>query len=491
MLRPRRLSLIDFKRPPITPASMENISAEREHIYRTTRSRQEQRAQQAQTEERDQEQHLLPLIAEQILLLRENTDLLDLPNGDTEQALTKLAALTPSTEETMTDAGPGENGVRRGNTARPSGRKVAAAEGVGATPPFDDVLRPSNMGSPNGDLPVQIPEAVAAALALTAVEATKDTSVDTEAILKNAGKFGRFLLKRALGIAGILFDSKPLGNTEYYTDPENPNRRVEVDGPTGSMWESIYGEDGELLESTEHINSELEFDNNGSFRIVPLEGGSTSKPLVNPIPDQNPGGVVLPGGGPVQGPMKEEFPAAQVEGVKTETPDQSEEVRELTNSGILRIAPEDPGGHIVHGGPTPKAPGFRKDEPAGEPLLNFGSQRREEYEQWLEGEGASLLRRRENREIVAIAPKESFIWRNLQNVHGKSSRTNGLSGKKRRTYEWDFDHGEIEVYDSNGRHMGAIDGLTGRWTDGRKSKRDDKDKTVDATDVLPAPTRSA
>jgi hypothetical protein len=42
--------------------------------------------------------------------------------------------------------------------------------------------------------------------------------------------------------------------------------------------------------------------------------------------------------------------------------------------------------------------------------------------------------------------------------------TNGLKGKNYRYYDWDYSHSEIEVYNKSGRHLGAIDGVTGEWT---------------------------
>jgi hypothetical protein len=55
------------------------------------------------------------------------------------------------------------------------------------------------------------------------------------------------------------------------------------------------------------------------------------------------------------------------------------------------------------------------------------------------------------------------FWDGLQPWRG-GTRTNGKSGKKRRYYEWDYTHGDIEEYDSNGRHCGSLDGETGEPT---------------------------
>ena len=63
----------------------------------------------------------------------------------------------------------------------------------------------------------------------------------------------------------------------------------------------------------------------------------------------------------------------------------------------------------------------------------------------------------------AAGKSKSSIWKGLQPWRGKT-KTNGVSGKGRRYYEWDHTHGEIEVYDSSGRHLGAMDPETGAMT---------------------------
>ena len=59
---------------------------------------------------------------------------------------------------------------------------------------------------------------------------------------------------------------------------------------------------------------------------------------------------------------------------------------------------------------------------------------------------------------------ESGIWQELENykvINGKQTKTNGLSGKKGRYYQWDDWHKEIEVYDSKGRPLEVIDPVKG------------------------------
>jgi filamentous hemagglutinin len=62
--------------------------------------------------------------------------------------------------------------------------------------------------------------------------------------------------------------------------------------------------------------------------------------------------------------------------------------------------------------------------------------------------------------VAKLAPAESPIWQEFKNFQGKT-KTNGLSGKKERFYEWDYTHGDIEVYDRNGKHLGSMDPISG------------------------------
>jgi hypothetical protein len=55
----------------------------------------------------------------------------------------------------------------------------------------------------------------------------------------------------------------------------------------------------------------------------------------------------------------------------------------------------------------------------------------------------------------------SPIWRNLKPYKG-SVKTNGKSGASRRFYEWDHTHGDIEMYDKDGYHLGTIHPSTGK-----------------------------
>lgn len=62
--------------------------------------------------------------------------------------------------------------------------------------------------------------------------------------------------------------------------------------------------------------------------------------------------------------------------------------------------------------------------------------------------------------VQAYTKATSPIWQGLTPFRG-GTRTNGLSGSKKRYYEWDNTHSDIEVYDSNGGHLGSADAGTG------------------------------
>ena len=62
-----------------------------------------------------------------------------------------------------------------------------------------------------------------------------------------------------------------------------------------------------------------------------------------------------------------------------------------------------------------------------------------------------------------VSKGESKVWKKLKPWRGKT-KTNGTSGKNMRYYEWDHTHGDIEVYDRRGRHLGTMDPETGQMT---------------------------
>jgi len=54
--------------------------------------------------------------------------------------------------------------------------------------------------------------------------------------------------------------------------------------------------------------------------------------------------------------------------------------------------------------------------------------------------------------VFNIKKAQSPIWKKFKQHRGKTF-TNGLKGKKKEFYEWDYTHNDIEVYDSKGRHL--------------------------------------
>ena len=59
-----------------------------------------------------------------------------------------------------------------------------------------------------------------------------------------------------------------------------------------------------------------------------------------------------------------------------------------------------------------------------------------------------------------VNKSESPQWKKLKTVKGSNLRTSG-SGSKQLFYEWDYTHNDIEVYNSNGVHLGSMDPVTG------------------------------
>jgi len=60
---------------------------------------------------------------------------------------------------------------------------------------------------------------------------------------------------------------------------------------------------------------------------------------------------------------------------------------------------------------------------------------------------------------------ESPIWKGLEyykTINGKATRTNGLTGKDTRYYQWDDLHKEVEVYNRHGKPIDVIDPVNGK-----------------------------
>ena len=58
------------------------------------------------------------------------------------------------------------------------------------------------------------------------------------------------------------------------------------------------------------------------------------------------------------------------------------------------------------------------------------------------------------------SPSLSPVWKNFSPFQN-NVRSNGQNGKDRQYYQWDHTHGDIEVYDRNGIHLGSMEPNTG------------------------------
>ena len=78
-------------------------------------------------------------------------------------------------------------------------------------------------------------------------------------------------------------------------------------------------------------------------------------------------------------------------------------------------------------------------------------------------EGAVELRKAKKvvehvRPGTTLSKADSSVWKELKSARGKT-KTDG-----EKFYEWDHTHGDIEVYDRRGRHLGSMDPTTGTMT---------------------------
>ncbi len=67
---------------------------------------------------------------------------------------------------------------------------------------------------------------------------------------------------------------------------------------------------------------------------------------------------------------------------------------------------------------------------------------------------------RSTERVENISKQDSKVWNDLDNVKGQDRKMSG-EGRKRRYYEWDHLHNEIEVYNFKGEHIGAMDPISG------------------------------
>jgi hypothetical protein len=75
-----------------------------------------------------------------------------------------------------------------------------------------------------------------------------------------------------------------------------------------------------------------------------------------------------------------------------------------------------------------------------------------------------------NPRIVNPPKGESKIWKDLKPYKGEI-KTNGETGKKQRFYTWDHEKNQIEVFDRNNNHLGAMDPVSGTIYEGSKLGR--------------------
>jgi hypothetical protein len=52
--------------------------------------------------------------------------------------------------------------------------------------------------------------------------------------------------------------------------------------------------------------------------------------------------------------------------------------------------------------------------------------------------------------------------------YNKAVMTNDETGSKKRYFQWDNTHNDIEVFDSNYKHLGSMDPRTGKMYKGSK-----------------------
>ncbi len=59
-------------------------------------------------------------------------------------------------------------------------------------------------------------------------------------------------------------------------------------------------------------------------------------------------------------------------------------------------------------------------------------------------------------------PKPSILDK-LEMIGVRSGRKTWYSSKTKRYYQWDSLHGEVEIYNKRGKHLGVVDHQTGRF----------------------------
>ena len=85
----------------------------------------------------------------------------------------------------------------------------------------------------------------------------------------------------------------------------------------------------------------------------------------------------------------------------------------------------------------------------------------------------SHFKKKDGDKFYECEKTESPIWKDLESykvIDGKQTRTNGLTGKNKKYYQWDNMHKEVEMYDWNGKPLDALDPITGKMKNKDVSK---------------------
>ncbi len=88
-----------------------------------------------------------------------------------------------------------------------------------------------------------------------------------------------------------------------------------------------------------------------------------------------------------------------------------------------------------------------------------------DYAAWFKDKGQTLITARKADPNRKTAPSESLIWQKMdahKTVGSTTQKTNGLTGGKKRLFQWDRRHRDIEMYNRQGLHLGTIDPITGK-----------------------------
>jgi antitoxin component YwqK of YwqJK toxin-antitoxin module len=63
-----------------------------------------------------------------------------------------------------------------------------------------------------------------------------------------------------------------------------------------------------------------------------------------------------------------------------------------------------------------------------------------------------------------IAFSDAVIVKSKTLIQGSNQKCRRWQTLDHKFYEWDYQHGTVEKYDKNGRHLGEFDPVTGKQT---------------------------